>query len=90
MSSSFSCSVECSRCTKRLKSSKVMWRYITKSHQLSVAPLTFLDEKNNTVMLTEPMLMELADTGSYNNWLSTITERVNEALHPGLPGKTNH
>jgi hypothetical protein len=58
-----------------------------KSHQLSIAPLEFLDENNQPVTLAKPALIESSSQlNSYNMWLSTIVERVNEALHPALPG----
>jgi hypothetical protein len=55
--STYSCSVECSRCTKRFKSSKSMWCHMMKSHQLSITPLQFLDENDQPVTFAKPTLI---------------------------------
>ena len=65
-----------------------MWRHMMKSHQLSITPLDFLDKHNQPVMLAKPALIDSdSQLSSYNMWLSTIVERINEALHPALPDK---
>ncbi|CAB3976867.1 GPI transamidase component PIG-S [Paramuricea clavata] len=86
--SRYSCSVECSRCMKRFKTSKSMWSHMLKSHQLSRIPLEFLDENNQPITFAKPALIgSSSQLDAYSIWLSTIVERVNEALHPALPGR---
>lgn len=59
-----------------------------KSHQLAMTPLQFLDENGRPVKLIEPMRITLAsELENYNKWLIAVVERINEALHPALPGK---
>ena len=54
-----------------------------------MTPLQFLDENGRPVKLIEPMLITLAsEIENYNKWLITVVERINEALHQALPGKT--
>ena len=85
----FSCSVECPRCLKQYKTSRAVQRHMLKSHDLCYSPLVFLDENNATVDVDKPCLLpsDSVMLENYKEWLATLTERVNEALHPALPGK---
>ena len=56
------------------------------THQLRVPPVEFVGEKKEIVKVDKPIKLH-GDLEPYNTWISTLTERVNEALHPALPGK---
>lgn len=87
----YSCWIECSRCVKTFKNSRTIWGHMLKSHQLDMTPLQFLDENSRPVKLIEPKLITLAsELDHYNEWLITVVERINEALHPALPGRYYH
>ena len=59
-----------------------------KSHQLAIQPVEFLDQNNLPISVKEPDFISLqsADYNSYIEWLISVQERLNEALHPALPG----
>ena len=57
------------------------------SHQLSIKPVQFLDQNNLHVLIKQPCLLspDTAAYAAYSEWLVTLQERLNEALHPALP-----
>ena len=52
------------------------------SHQLCIFLVVFIWENEEIVNVCKTVLT----FQSYHEWLATLTERVNEALHPALPG----
>ncbi len=64
------------------------WRHMMKSHKLAIQPVEFLNQNNLPVAITSPSLISpgLTEYTSYIEWLITVQEHVNEALHPALPG----
>ncbi len=87
----FTCTIECPRCTKTFKNSKSALQHMLKIHQLSGTSHVVEFRNHNNIALSLPKIVLLptdcAQHESYKEWLATITERLNEALHPGLPGK---
>ncbi len=55
-------------------------------HQLCISPVEFIGENEKIVDVAKPVIL-CSDLLHYHEWLTTLTERVNEALHPALPGK---
>ena len=51
----------------------------------SYFPIVFIGENEEIVNVRKPVIM-CTDLSSYHEWLATLTERVNKALHPALPG----
>ncbi len=84
----FSCNIQCPRCTKQCKTSRAVQHHMLKSHNLRHSPLHFLNEDNVVVNIDKPFQLpnDSPTLENYKDWLATLTERVNEALHPALPG----
>jgi hypothetical protein len=56
------------------------------SHQLRISAVDFIGEDEEIVQVAKPDIL-YDDLAHYHDWLATLVERVNEALHPALPGK---
>ena len=56
------------------------------SHQLPISSVNFIGENEEIVEVAKPTSL-CSDLLQYHEWLATLTERVNEALHLALPGK---
>ena len=56
------------------------------SHQLRISPLDFIGENEEIVQVLKPVIF-CDGIENYYKWLTTLVERVNEALHPALQGK---
>ena len=82
-------SVKCPTCIKEYKTSRAVRRRMLKSHSLRHSALSFFDENNTVVNFHKPNLLasDSVMSQNYKELLATITERVNAALHPALPGK---
>ena len=59
------------------------------SHQLRISAVDFIGENGEIVQVAKPVILS-GVLENYYKWLATVTERVNEALHPALPGKKRH
>ncbi len=83
----YTCSVVCLGCRKRFKSSRTAWRHMMNLHQLSIKPVQFLDQNNLHVLIKQPCLLspDTAAYAPYSEWLVTLQEQLNKALHPALP-----
>lgn len=63
-----------------------------KFHDLMHQPVEFLDQNDMPVPINKPTLI-LSQTVKYVlyiEWLVTVQDRLNEALHPALPGSMQH
>ena len=87
----FSCTVDCPRCTKTYKNSKSAVEHRLKSHQLTshLNAIEFRDNNSVLVDFPKPEILpsDCAQYERYKEWLASLRERLNEALHPALPGK---
>ena len=85
----FSCSVKCLRCSRSWKSSKAVWQHMLVPHQLCISAVDFIGENAEIVQVTKPVILCGGLENDYK-WLASVTERVNEALHPALSGQKRH
>ena len=85
----FSCSVKCSECSREYKTSRATLRHMLKSHGLQPSSVDFFDAKGQIVDIRNPTTLPKDSTAlvNYKEWLLSLTERVNEALHPALQGR---
>lgn len=55
-------------------------------------PVEFLDQNDMPVTINMPTLLshQTVEYVAYIEWFVTVQERLNEALHPALPGNMLH
>jgi len=80
------CSIPCSRCNRIFKTSKSLKKHFLDRHQSTqwASSITFYDNDHEILI---PSFEVATDVNGYKLWLSSLSERMLEALHPVLPGK---
>ena len=88
MANRFTCDIKCPTCQRFFKSSKTILKHASTKHQLALngRRLDFLDRSGAMVSLPKPKKIGASRLEAYKSWISTLTERIGEALHPALPG----